>query len=154
MAIASSHYENGLFNFTVQLRVTNLFMYEVRNYTKVALCFHCQHTFLTMQSSWLQIHRSGFDSRRYQIFREVLGLEQGPLSLASTTEERLERKSSESSPEILEYGSRGSIALTTWYPLSAKVGTTPTRGGHSVSIVHSRTQATEFFLYVTYTYKK
>jgi hypothetical protein len=38
------------------------------------------------QSSWLQIKRSWFDSRRYQIFREVVGLEQGPLSLVSTTE--------------------------------------------------------------------
>jgi hypothetical protein len=27
------------------------------------------------QSSWLQIQRSGFDSRRYQIFREVVGLD-------------------------------------------------------------------------------
>jgi hypothetical protein len=33
------------------------------------------------QSSWLQIQRSGFDSQRYQIFWEVVGLEQGPLSL-------------------------------------------------------------------------
>jgi hypothetical protein len=32
------------------------------------------------QSFWLQIQRSGFDSRRYQIFWEVVGLEQGPLS--------------------------------------------------------------------------
>jgi hypothetical protein len=35
----------------------------------------------TLQSSWLQIQRSGFDSQRYQIFSEVVGLEQGPLSL-------------------------------------------------------------------------
>jgi hypothetical protein len=28
------------------------------------------------QSSWLQIQSSGFDSRRYQIFWEVVGLEQ------------------------------------------------------------------------------
>jgi hypothetical protein len=39
------------------------------------------------QSSWLQIQRSGFDSRRYQIFWEVVGLERGLLSLMSTTEE-------------------------------------------------------------------
>jgi hypothetical protein len=32
---------------------------------------------------------SGFDSRRYQIFR-VVGLEQGPLSLVRIIEERLE----------------------------------------------------------------
>jgi hypothetical protein len=27
------------------------------------------------QSSWLQIQRSGFDSRRYQVFWEVVGLD-------------------------------------------------------------------------------
>jgi hypothetical protein len=44
------------------------------------------------QSSWLQIQRSGFDSRHYQIFWEVVGLERGPLILLSTTEELLDRK--------------------------------------------------------------
>jgi hypothetical protein len=33
------------------------------------------------QSSWLQIQRSGFNSRCYQIFWGVVGLERGPLSL-------------------------------------------------------------------------
>jgi hypothetical protein len=42
------------------------------------------------QSSWLQIRRPGFDSRHYQ--KKVVGLEQGPLSLVSTTEELLDRK--------------------------------------------------------------
>jgi hypothetical protein len=42
---------------------------------------------------------SGFDSRRYQIFWEVVGLERGPLSLVSTTEELLETKSSGSGLE-------------------------------------------------------
>jgi hypothetical protein len=46
------------------------------------------------QSSWLQIQRCGFDSRSYHIFWEVVGLERGPLSLMSTTEELLGRKSS------------------------------------------------------------
>jgi hypothetical protein len=44
------------------------------------------------QSTWLQIQRPGFDFRRYQIFSEIVGLERGPLSLVSTTEELLERK--------------------------------------------------------------
>jgi hypothetical protein len=44
------------------------------------------------QSSWLQIQRPKFDSRHYQIFREVVGLEWGPLSLVSTTAELLDRK--------------------------------------------------------------
>jgi hypothetical protein len=33
----------------------------------------------------------GFDSRRYQIFWEVVGLERGPLSLVKINEEPLER---------------------------------------------------------------
>jgi hypothetical protein len=43
------------------------------------------------QSSWLQIRRSGFDSRYYQK-KKVVGLERGPLSLVSMTEELLDRK--------------------------------------------------------------
>jgi hypothetical protein len=56
------------------------------------------------QSSWLQIQRSGFNSLCYQIFREVVCLERGPLSLVNTTEELLGRKSSGSGLERLEYG--------------------------------------------------
>jgi hypothetical protein len=51
-----------------------------------------------------------------------VGLERGPLSLVSTIEELLERKSSGSGLESLEYGRRGFVTLTTWNPLSAKVG--------------------------------
>jgi hypothetical protein len=58
------------------------------------------------QSSWLKIQKSGFDSRRYQIFWEMVGLEQGSLSLVSTTEELLERKSNGFGLEIREYGDR------------------------------------------------
>jgi hypothetical protein len=50
------------------------------------------------QSSCLHIQRSGFDSRRYQIFW-VVGLERGPPSLVSTPEELMERKSSGSGLE-------------------------------------------------------
>jgi hypothetical protein len=46
------------------------------------------------QSSWLQTQSPGFDSRRYLIIWEVVGLERGPLSLVSTIEELLGRKSS------------------------------------------------------------
>jgi hypothetical protein len=46
------------------------------------------------QSSWLHIQRSGFDSRRYQTFWEVVGLKRGPLSLVSSIEALLGRKSS------------------------------------------------------------
>jgi hypothetical protein len=65
------------------------------------------------QSSWLQIQRSGFDSRRYQIFRVVVDLERDPLSLVSTTEELLEGNSSGSGLENRDYSRRGPVALTT-----------------------------------------
>jgi hypothetical protein len=42
------------------------------------------------QSSWLQIRLPGFDSRHYK--KKVVGLERGPLSLVSRTEEVLDRK--------------------------------------------------------------
>jgi hypothetical protein len=67
------------------------------------------------QSSWLQIQRYRFDFQLYQSFWEVVGLERGPLSLVSTTEELLERKSSGSGLENQDYGRRGSSALTTWH---------------------------------------
>jgi hypothetical protein len=66
------------------------------------------------QGSWLQIQRSGLDSRRYKIFREVVGLERGSLSFVRTTEELLGRKSCGSGLETREYGRRGSVTLTTW----------------------------------------
>jgi hypothetical protein len=49
--------------------------------------FHWSPLWSSGQSSWLQIQRSGFDSQRYHIFWEVVGLERGSLSLVSTTEE-------------------------------------------------------------------
>jgi hypothetical protein len=52
----------------------------------------------------------GFDSLRYQIFWEVVVLEWGPLSFMRIIVE-------------LFQGNGGSVALTTWHPLSAKVGT-------------------------------
>jgi hypothetical protein len=58
------------------------------------------------QSSWLQIQRSGFDSQQYQIFWEIVGLERGPLSLVSTTEELLGRKVSCSGLENWECSRR------------------------------------------------
>jgi hypothetical protein len=97
------------------------------------------------QSSWLQIQRSGFDSRRYQIFWKVLGLKRGPLSLMSTIEQLLERKSSSSGLEIREYGHRDNSRWPrgTLYPQKSAL-TSPTSGGRSVGIVCSQTQAMEF----------
>jgi hypothetical protein len=50
------------------------------------------HLWSSSQSSWLQIRRSGFDSRRYHIFWEVVGLELCPLNLVSKIEELLGKK--------------------------------------------------------------
>jgi hypothetical protein len=58
------------------------------------------------QSFWLEIQRSVFDFRLYHIFWEIVGLERGPLSLVSTIEELLGRKSSGSGLENREYGLR------------------------------------------------
>jgi hypothetical protein len=73
-----------------------------------------------------------------------VGLERGALSLMSTNEALLERKSSGSGLKIREYcrmdpsrGPRGSL-----YPQKLAL-TSPTSGGRSVGIVRSRTQATE-----------
>jgi hypothetical protein len=87
------------------------------------------------QSSWLQIQRSGLDSRRYQIFR-VVGLERGPLTLVSTTEELLGRKSSGSGLECREYGRRDPSRRSrgTLYQQTLAL-TSPTSEGRSVGIV-------------------
>jgi hypothetical protein len=97
------------------------------------------------QSSWLQIQRSGFDSRLYQIIWEVVGLERGPLSLVSTIEKLLERKSSGSGLENREYGRRDPSRWPhgTLYP--QKLATSPTTGGRSVDLVRLRSDAMEFF---------
>jgi hypothetical protein len=99
------------------------------------------------QRSWLQIQRPGFDSRRYQIFWEVVGLELGPFSLARTIEELLERKGSGSGLENREYGRRDPLRWPrgTLYPQKLAL-TSLASGGRSVGIVRSRTLATEFSL--------
>jgi hypothetical protein len=98
------------------------------------------------QSSWLQIQSSGFDSRHYQIFGEVVGLERGPLSLLSVTEELLGRKSSGSGLENRYYGRRDkSHWPRNTYPQKLPL-TSPTSGGRPGGIVRSPTQATEFSL--------
>jgi hypothetical protein len=74
------------------------------------------------QNSWLQIQSSGFDCRLYQISREVVSLERGPLSPVSTVEELLGRKSRGSGLEIREYGRRDPPLWPGDTPLFAKIG--------------------------------
>jgi hypothetical protein len=93
------------------------------------------------QSSWLQLKRSGLDSSGYQIFWEVVGLERSPLSLVSTIEELLERKSSVYGLENRDYR-RGTLYLQTL------AVTSPISGGSSVGTVRSRTRATELYAYL------
>jgi hypothetical protein len=65
----------------------------------------------------------GFDSRLYQIFWAVVGLERGPLSFMSKTEELLGRNSSGSGLESQEYGRGNPLLWPRDTPLFPKVGT-------------------------------
>jgi hypothetical protein len=82
-----------------------------------------------------------FDSWRYHIFWEVVGQEQGPLSLVRIIEELIERKSSGSGQENRING-RGDLlrwSRDTLYPQKLAL-TSPTSGCRSVSIVRLRTK--------------
>jgi hypothetical protein len=98
------------------------------------------------QSSWLQIQRSGYHSRRYQIFWEVVGLERGPLkpreyNWGATWKKRQRLRSIKPRlrPKDPSRWSRGTL-----YPQKLAL-TSPTSGGRSVGIIRSRIQATELF---------
>jgi hypothetical protein len=97
-------------------------------------------------TAWLQIQMSGLDFRRYQIFWQVVGLERGPLSLVSTIEELLERKSSGSGVESREYGLGDPLRWQrgTFYPQKLAL-TSPTNGGRSVGIVRLQNKTKEVF---------
>jgi hypothetical protein len=74
-----------------------------------------------------------------------VGLERGPLSLVSTTDEILERKSSGSSLDNREYGCRNPSRWPRGILYPKKLARiSPTSGGHSVGIVRSRTKDMEF----------
>jgi hypothetical protein len=110
------------------------------------------------QSSWIQIRRPGFDSRHYRIIwkkkerkkKTAVGLERGPLSLVSTTEELLGRNSSCSGLESRVYCRRDPSRWPrgTLYPHKLAI-ISPTSGGRSVGIVRSRTQAMEFIYFMS-----
>jgi hypothetical protein len=91
---------------------------------------------------------SGFDSRRYYIFWEVVGLERGPLSLVTTTEELLGRNVSGSGLENREYGRGDPLRWPRDTLCPQKLAlTSPTCGGRSVGIIRLQTKATEFVLF-------
>jgi hypothetical protein len=91
----------------------------------------------------------GFDSQHYQIFWEVVDLERGPLSLVSTIEELLGRKSSGSGLENQECGLRGPLfwPRNTLYPQKL-APTSPTSSSRLVGIVCSRTKATGVWFFL------
>jgi hypothetical protein len=79
-----------------------------------------------------------------------VGLERGSLSLVSTTEELLERKSSGFCLENREYGRRNPSRSQRGTLCPQKLATTsPRSGGRSVGIVLSRTQTMEFVCLLT-----
>jgi hypothetical protein len=96
----------------------------------------------------------GFDSRRYEIFWEVVCLEQGPLTLVSITQELLEWKSSGSGsriPRLTVVGIRCADHATPLCPQKLALSS-PTSGDRSVGIVRLRTKATEFSFYTAIIY--
>jgi hypothetical protein len=105
------------------LPTLNSIFVEFKFYLYVCVCRPGPPLWSSDQSTWLQLQRSRFDSRRYQIFGEAMGLERGPLNLVSATEELLGRKSSCSGLENRDYGRRGPPRWPRNTPLSAKVGT-------------------------------
>jgi hypothetical protein len=88
----------------------------------------------------------GFDSRRYQIFWEVVGLEWDPLSLVGIIEELLEWKSSGSGQEnrINGWGDLLHWPCDAFYLQKLSL-TSPTSGGRSVGIVLLRTKGHRVF---------
>jgi hypothetical protein len=76
-----------------------------------------------------------------------MGLERGPLSLVSTTEELLDRKAAapayktENTAVVIRRADHVAPSIRQRLAI-----TSPTRGGRSVGIVRSRTQTMEFSL--------
>jgi hypothetical protein len=82
-----------------------------------------------------------------RFFWEVVGLERGPLSLLSTIEELLERKSNgfELERQITAVGIHPTDSATPLYPRELAL-TSPTNGGRSVGTVRWRTKTKDLSL--------
>jgi hypothetical protein len=117
-----------------------------KRHTKINL------TYSTYRPEFLaQIQKSEFDPQHYQIFWEVVSLERVLLSHVSTTGELLERKSRDSGLENGEYGHTDPSHWPYGNIYQQKLAlTSPTSCCRSVGIVRSRTQATEFVLFVCF----
>jgi hypothetical protein len=101
------HVEEAIFEIKLNHRISASSLHViVRLYSCLFyyyLCILRPPLWCSGQRSRLQIQRTRFDSRRHQIFLEVVGLKRGPLSLRSTIEELPERKSSSSGLENRDY---------------------------------------------------
>jgi hypothetical protein len=113
---------------------------EANNYIFTILSFFCV---IVIRVPGYRSRGPGFDSRRYQIFWEVLGLERGPLTLMSRIAELLGRNNSGFGLENRECGRGDPLRWPrdTFYQQKLAL-TSPTSGGRSVDI-RLRTKATE-----------
>jgi hypothetical protein len=97
-----------------------------------------------MYTSWLQIRRPVFDSCHYQK-KKLVGLERGPLSLVSTTEELFGKKvaapvyKTENTALGIRHGDHVAPSIRKKLAI-----TSTTSGGRSVGIIRSRTKTMEF----------
>jgi hypothetical protein len=124
---------------------TNVCVYITLN----IMCLGWPPLWSSGQSSWLHTQKSGFDSRPYQIFWQVMGLERGPLSLVSTTEELLEGRSSGSGLETQEYCRRNPSLWPRGTLYSQELALiSSTISGRSVGLARWRSQATELVIII------
>jgi hypothetical protein len=123
-------------------RLTNLWTFTV--WYEDSFTFSRNYRFQAL--ALVNYRCSGFNSRRYQILREVVGLERGPLSLVWITEELLEWKSSGSGSRISRLMVVGIRCAEQATPSIRKFGTNFSDMRRSVGIVRLRTRAAEFRL--------
>jgi hypothetical protein len=87
---------------------TKYFFVMIKSRDSYSHIFHCI-AFLLTASVVCRSRGPGFDSQRYQVFWEVVGLEWGPRSLVSINEELLEWKNNSSGsrkPRLTDVGIR------------------------------------------------